>query len=347
MKKTAFACFVTAYILVCCTVASAWVEQQMTLTGRVMCLSQTKRSVRYVEIPLWMAWHADGKYHLFSVEAETGTDEITRDIVREISEQDYSVNEQEGYLSLPIVKDFRILYAASRYPNVGETVNIAEGKTAERLVLVFTPDMGCIGTPAAGKSQICAFSDTACLLQLTENTPFLEKEQLHALYPTAGSRESLRAVDLTDTQTFLENLPPVWAAVLLMTVGLFWALCAWLQNRKMLLVLPSLTPWTAWLLLRESVLPTSLLPVRCILDLDHYRTIQNHLRLSGLYPVIQRFLSATIRSVQFRCAAIAVIAILLLLPILVVILHGCKRTSVLRARFSSRKMLNEQHPADK
>lgn len=325
MKKMIYACFLLAYLLVCCTVTSVWVEQQMTLTGRVMTYKLGREGFTYAQIPLWMAWRTGGQYHLFSVETETGDDEVTRDVVREISDKDFSVNETEGYLQFPIVKECRILNAASRFPTAGEYVTVLDEKLSKRQVLVFTPDRSTIGNPTGGNFEIRAYSDNARLLLVTTRSPMMEREQLHILYPAENRWAALRAMDLADMRMFLENLPHVFAAILLMIVGFFWALWAWLRDRRALLALPLLIPGTVWFLLRNCTLPSSMLPARCIVDFAHYRTTSTLLRQTHLSSLIKVLLRLPIQQAKTRCVVIAAAAVfLLVLPLLATIFCTCR-----------------------
>lgn len=315
MKKSVFLCLLTGYILICCTVTSLWVEKQMTLIGRVSALRNNGGPFA-MEIPLWQSWPEGDRYHVFCVETVEDSDGVRRDVVREVSDQDYTIR-QDDVIELYFTGSCRILYAASRYPTPGETIVLRDEEMTEHTVLVWAQDGSGLETPSQG--EVLASADSACLLRVSAKSPVLEKELLHRVYPAWDGQSSLMAIDLMDLTQFLRNLPQVWAAAVLMAVGLAWFFWAWGRKRGGLLALPFLTPLGVWLLLRGCALPGSLLPDANILDFTHYGNLLDTLRQNSLAPALEALLQTSLRQAKTQCAVFSAVGVfLILLPVLTV-----------------------------
>lgn len=320
MKRNAYLCFFVAYFLVCCTVISAWVEKQMTLTGRVITRHSSVRNST-MEIPLWQAWYDGNEYHLFCVQTMRNEDGVEREVVCEISDHDYSIR-ADGVIDYRFIGECRILYAASRYPSHGETVFIREEETVVHPVLVCTKDGSSLNEPSGGNVETLAISDSARLLRVPTKTPFIEKELTHILFLTDDPWTYLHAIDLSDVKMFLDALPCVCTVVLLMVIGLGWALWAWGCNCKRLLILPLVIPVGIWLLLRGCNLPSSLLPNSSILDVAHYRSIQTAVARAFSAPYLKVLLGTSIRQARIQCVFRTMVAVLVtLIPALTIYKH--------------------------
>ena len=312
MKRTFFLWFLVAYILVCCTVTSMWVEKQMTLSGRCA-LRRGNYAETIVELPLWMGWNDGNSTHLFYVETVTDEDGAERHVVREYADRDFSVRPEDGILEVYTTGDCRILYAATRFPLPGETVILRDAEPSEHTVLVYAPDESHLDEPTGSSVETLAFSNSARLLRVKANVLSTEKELTHLIYPADDRWLSLQAIDLEDATAFLNNLPYVCAAALLITVGLVWTLWAWYCRRRRLLVLPFLAPAGIWLLLRNCTLPGTLLPDTNILDFTHYRITLTMLRQTNLSPNLESLLHASFQQTRTQCIILMVTAALLML----------------------------------
>lgn len=310
MKRTICICFLIAYLLVCCTVTSFWVEKQMTLSGRTILLKGNSDKMNSAEIPLWEAWQSGGKYRLFCVERQADDSGAERTVVREISDLDFSVDPIQNILLLHYYGNCQILYAANRLPVNGEAVNIRSEPPEESQLLLYSPD-GALPLPAGGQYPMLADSDSACLVAVKRNSPYLEKDLLHMLYPEGVPGEAPRTLDLRDAARLLDNLPGLWAAFLVLLSGLVWTACAWTWNRRRLLLPAPLAPIGVWLLLKGAALPGSLLPETCILDMGHYRQLLTQVRQSGVFPDVKLLLGDSWQKMILSCAAITLIGLFL------------------------------------
>lgn len=313
MKRVFFLWFLAAYILVCCTVTSTWVEKQMTLSGRCFFRRGNHDAETIVEIPLWMGWNDGSSIHLFYTETVTDEDGAERYVVREYGDRDFSVRREDEILEVYATGEIRILYAATRFPLPGEAVILQDAEPSEHTVLVYAPDESYLDAPTGSSVETLAYSDSARLLRVKANVSSAEKELTHLIYPAEDRWLSLRAIDLSDATAFLKNLPYVCAAALLITVGLGWTLWAWCCRRGRLLVLPFLAPAGVWLLLRNCTLPGTLLPDTNILDFTHYQITSTMLRQTGLAPDLVSLLRASLQQAKMQCIILMVTAVLLIL----------------------------------
>lgn len=339
MKRSFYAIILLIFVLVCCTVTSTWVEQQMMLTGRIT-KGGKDSEIRDVQLPLWKAWHSGLEYHMFQVVTETDSNGAVNDVVREISNRDFSVfldfeMPPDGAVTTYAHGESRFLHAASRMPTDGEKVEIPKVETRESQVLVWDPAQAWMTDPTNGNAEILDEAEFARLLRVTQNTPFLEKEQLHSLYAKDHCWESLRAIDLTDVRTLLENFPYVWAAALCLLVGLFFLLWAWIRNRRWLLLPVLPVPVCVWLLLRHCNLPASLLPSTSIFDFAHYSSVFNSLWQTGLASQVRSILQDCLQQTKNQCILLTVgAAALTLLPALISGYRTCKQKAQLQANKS-------------
>lgn len=310
MKRTICCCFLIAYLLVCCTVTSAWVEKQMTLSGRTILLKAYGDKMCSAEIPLWEAWQSGDDYRLFCVESQADDSGAERTVVREISDLDFSVDPIQNVLLLHYYGNCQILYAANRFPVNGEAVNIRSESPEESQLLLYSPD-GTLPLPTGGQYPMLADSDSACLVAVKRNSPYLEKDLLHILYPEGVPGEAPHTLDLLDAGQFLCKLPHLWAAFLVLLSGLVWTVCAWAWRRRRLLLPAPLAPIGVWMLLKGVTLPGSLLPETCILDMGHYRQLLTWVKKSGVFPEVKQLLRAACQRMLLQCAVLTLIGLFL------------------------------------
>lgn len=321
MKRVFFLWFLAAYLLVCCTVTSMWVEKQMTLSGRCM-IRRGNDTEAIVEIPLWMGWKDGDSIRLFYAEPVTDEDGTEQYIVREFADRDFSLRPEYEILEVFASGEIRILYTASRFPSLGETVVVQDAVPSEHTVLVYAPDKSHLAEPTGSNVETLAFSDSARLLRVRANVSSMEKELTHLTYPAENRWLSLRAIDLADAEAFLKNLPYVCAAALLIIVGLVWTLWAWYCRQGRLLALPSLIPVGIRLLLRNCALPGTLLPDANILDFSHYRFTLSMLRQTGLAPTLESLLQDPLQKAGTQCFICLMTAVFLMLfPMLIALIR--------------------------
>lgn len=294
MKKQAL-CFgsLILYILIACTIVSAWIEATM-MTQVEQGPVNTKAAHEAVtrELPLRSLFADQEGLHLYEIYDGTGWESGKR--IREVS--GWSLTGE--CVSVSGFPDTPYVFSATRQPKDGEQVLVLEKLDRGDDVYLALYEGGVpeeleLPMEAAGSTQ----GGSALLLEMKDFTvPFMEQRAKTAS-PTLGNAD--RVFSIGDVRQFLSQLPAIGALAGLLTTGfalLLSALVLWDRKRGAALVnlcLAGLCLCLTAVLLQKTTLPASLLPKENILELSHYRE-EFAVLTSGLsgFPALLEELSA-------------------------------------------------------
>lgn len=294
MKKQAL-CFgsLILYILIACTIVSAWIEAAM-MTRAEQGPVNTKAAHEAVtrELPLRSLFADREGLHLYEIYDGTGWESGKR--IREVS--GWSLTSE--CVSVSGFPDTPYVFSATRQPKDGEQVLVLEKLDRGDDVYLALFEGGVPGElelpmEAASSTQ----GGSALLLEMKDFTvPFMEQRAKTAS-PTLENAD--RVFSIGDVRQFLSQLPTIGALAGLLTTGfalLLSALVLWDRRHGAALVnlcLAGLCLCLTAVLLQKTALPASLLPKENILELSHYRE-EFAVLTSGLsgFPALLEELSA-------------------------------------------------------
>ncbi len=325
MKKFVIHLFTLIFIiLVVCTFASVFVEEQMTPRVQTTSATEAKEGHQTV-IPIDAVKFTDNGSVFYRIEAGTGWD--TGDFVS--FDQANIMGVEDGkYLcnAQPYTK--YVLYFSKPIYDGQEVFRMTGTESHEADILVILESDEFLSDAFEGEtySLVENFGDGHILIRDKSSREYFFKEKIVSHFEQYGIMVN-DAVRLEDFAQLMRNLPLVaLLALMLGVMVIFWALFfRGIYGRKLKKTLISIAGEIAafgvfFLLIKIIELPSALLPERAILDFAHYRQqtelITNTLKTIGdeatmrIYHV-NLYLSMAI-------LVLAVVAVLAALAILVI-----------------------------
>ena len=272
MKKQAL-CFgsLILYILIACTIVSAWIEATM-MTQVEQGPVNTKAAHEAVtrELPLRSLFADQEGLHLYEIYDGTGWESGKR--IREVS--GWSLTGE--CVSISGFPDTAYVFSATRQPRAGEKVSLLESQERgdDTYLLIFggeLPKDAQLPLEAVGFE---AKGNAALMEMRSFPVPFMEQRAKTASELTVFAE---RIFSLGDTEQFLNQLPRIAGGAAVLLAGLVFLIAAWRMPKAGLLrcmngalaaLCLCLLPGT----LSKILLPGSLLPEENIFALSHYRT---------------------------------------------------------------------------
>jgi len=272
MKKQAL-CFgsLILYILIACTIVSAWIEATM-MTQVEQGPVNTKAAHEAVtrELPLRSLFADQEGLHLYEIYDGTGWESGKR--IREVS--GWSLTGE--CVSISGFPDTAYVFSATRQPRAGEEVSLLESQERgdDTYLLIFE---GELPKDAQLPLETVGFEvkGNAALMEMQSfPVPFMEQRAKTASELTVFAE---RIFSLGDTEQFLNQLPRIAGGAAVLLAGLVFLIAAWRMPKAGLLrcVNGALAALCLCLLpgtLSKILLPGSLLPEENIFALSHYRT---------------------------------------------------------------------------
>lgn len=278
MKKKVLCFFsLVLYLLVACTILSHKIEEEMRTQVEIEVRTTAGSSVP-TSLHTQMLFIDDQGQHLYEVIDGTGWESGLR--IHEISADSWSIQYAIGaYVEVVGGKNYRFVESASRQPPDGRLAQIIETfeTVDDRYLAVYSG-----GVPETlelpENAQITVRNDNALLLNMKNAAlPFFA----HKVRGTSATLDAAdRIISLTEAERFLENLPSVTMAALVLAAGLIlwaWSCCLSIRadDNKVFLWLNTAAVIASLYLLQSILnnidLPASLLPSENILDWQHYR----------------------------------------------------------------------------
>lgn len=280
------------FLLIACTMISTKIEEEM-LTQVVTYEVEPKAAGKYdINLPFWYLYFEDktidptkvsigtdfSSSELYQLEEGTGWESGLR--IQPVKKDAYMPDPIAGAItSLDETRGWTFVAYASRFPEVGKLVEVAEKSLTEKdCYLAVYPN----GIPEVWEMpkevSILAQKDNALILDVEKGPkPFMEERARHMLkgYGTINSK----IYSMNDIVQFLRMLPAVAIVVSVLISALiiwFQSLCLLNQDRenRWLLCINGLMGFAflviLWYTLRKIDFPSSLLPVESILDQSHY-----------------------------------------------------------------------------
>lgn len=302
MKKQAL-CFgsLILYILIACTIVSAWIEATM-MTQVEQGPVNTKAAHEAVtrELPLRSLFADQEGLHLYEIYDGTGWESGKR--IREVS--GWSLTGE--CVSISGFPDTAYVFSATRQPRAGEEVSLLESQERgdDTYLLIFE---GELPKDAQLPLETVGFEvkGNAALMEMQSfPVPFMEQRAKTASELTVFAE---RIFSLGDTEQFLNQLPRIAGGAAVLLAGLVFLIAAWRMPKAGLLrcVNGALAALCLCLLpgtLSKILLPGSLLPEENIFALSHYRTALDTV-FNGLAAFPDAFLAlAQVRDTAFSAS---------------------------------------------
>lgn len=302
MKKQAL-CFgsLILYILIACTIVSAWIEATM-MTQVEQGPVNTKAAHEAVtrELPLRSLFADQEGLHLYEIYDGTGWESGKR--IREVS--GWSLTGE--CVSISGFPDTAYVFSATRQPRAGEKVSLLESQERgdDTYLLIFggeLPKDAQLPLEAVGFE---AKGNAALMEMRSFPVPFMEQRAKTASELTVFAE---RIFSLGDTEQFLNQLPRIAGGAAVLLAGLVFLIAAWRMPKAGLLrcVNGALAALCLCLLpgtLSKILLPGSLLPEENIFALSHYRTALDTV-FNGLAAFPDAFLAlAQVRDTAFSAS---------------------------------------------
>lgn len=259
------------YILIACTIVSAWIEATM-MTQVEQGPVNTKAAHEAVtrELPLRSLFADQEGLHLYEIYDGTGWESGKR--IREVS--GWSLTGE--CVSISGFPDTAYVFSATRQPRAGEEVSLLESQERgdDTYLLIFE---GELPKDAQLPLETVGFEvkGNAALMEMQSfPVPFMEQRAKTASELTVFAE---RIFSLGDTEQFLNQLPRIAGGAAVLLAGLVFLIAAWRMPKAGLLrcVNGALAALCLCLLpgtLSKILLPGSLLPEENIFALSHYRT---------------------------------------------------------------------------
>ena len=292
MKRKILCVFaLIAYLLVFCTLLSPKVEEEMQTQVEVKKTYGEKILNRNMAVPASALTWSDEDEQIFQVVEGKGWQ--TGDRVQEISRWSYTiiysmwwasdstvVHKEPQRVEINPGKNFSVIIAASRQPQVGDQVQvITEFETRDDTYIIYYPKGAENLESYPNSFAPLAQSDQALIVQPTKaQAPFFESSVLVSLKNM--NAEELRAFSVADISQFYKMLPLIAGVALILVWGVFlWGYSCVLIHRpgRKRLVLRNGVAGIALLCLMPVLvgmidLPASLMPEENIFDIAHYRS---------------------------------------------------------------------------
>lgn len=274
MKKKVICLFsLILYLLLACTLLSAWIEAEMMTQAKV----RTLKSKGNITLQLSSLFDDASGSHLYEVIDGTGWSGGLR--VHEIPDTQWYIDVYGTLGFSGDARTYRFVSSASRQPRDGEqTAIVQEFTTSSDQYLYIFPQALPAELDLPDGAQLTAQSETALLLDMTQaQLPFFP----HTALTLSDTTElASQAFSLTEVRRFLQALPTLILLPVALAGGvLFWlmACCQSIharRNRRRIWLngaLMAASLLMILLVLRSVDLPASLMPVESILDWQHYR----------------------------------------------------------------------------
>lgn len=272
MKKQAL-CFgsLILYILIACTIVSAWIEATM-MTQVEQGPVNTKAAHEAVtrELPLRSLFADQEGLHLYEIYDGTGWESGKR--IREVS--GWSLTGE--CVSISGFPDTAYVFSATRQPRAGEEVSLLESQERgdDTYLLIFEGELPKDAQLPLEAVGFEAKGNAALMEMRSFPVPFMEQRAKTASELTVFAE---RIFSLGDTEQFLNQLPRIAGGAAVLLAGLVFLIAAWRMPKAELLrcVNGALAALCLCLLpgtLSKILLPGSLLPEENIFALSHYRT---------------------------------------------------------------------------
>ena len=267
------------YLLVCCTLFSGKIQEEMTILVK----GYQKISSKETGSPMRIDWRAvyteyneeTGLYedHLYEVLEGFGWEQGLR--CRNV--KGFGIDPIHGIASVTMYRDAFLVLAASRNPQEGKLARIVEEfATGEDAYLYYYPSKLPPDRDFPQNVTVLGETDHTILTTVTDaDFPFLPHT---AKTWTTTTDYAKKVYSLTEAETFLSQLPIVFISFAIAGSGvLFWACgylaavrdckgLAWLNTLAACIALVSLAA-----VFQQIDLPASLLPSTNIFDFAHYR----------------------------------------------------------------------------
>lgn len=253
--------------------------------------------------------------HLYELVEGSGWESGLR--VREIPQDDYELDYEDGTIRLPGGRDYYFIATASRQPVVGELVEIVESKDAEitsdAFLFVYpqcVPEDLLVTDGLSLKEQ----SDEAFLLSIEHTTTYFFEHKQMGEHQAMNGR-NWRIFSLETVRDFWEQLPlVVLLAVLLLTVIILWVfacvVCTFTDHPKRIFAIIgaiSVASLAAICIILSCIdLPAAMLPNTNILNIRHYLG-EFEIMLSGLETLpsaVQEF--SVVKTTAATCCTVIV-----------------------------------------
>ena len=278
------------YILISCTILSLKIEKEMLTQVEVLKVKDKGMWGQSVSISQTALFEDERGKHLYELVEGSGWESGLR--VREIPQDDYELDYEDGTIRLPGGRDYYFIATASRQPVVGELVEIIETKDAEVTsdAFLFVYPLGVpedFLTPdgLSVKEQ----SDEAVLVSIENTTTYFFEHKQMGEHQAMNGRD-WRIFSQETVRDFWEQLPLVaLLAVLLLAVTLLWVfsciVCTFTDRSKRLFAIMgaiSVASLAAICIILSCIdLPAAMLPDTNILNIRHYLG-ELQIMLSGL-----------------------------------------------------------------
>lgn len=309
------------YILISCTILSLKTEKEMLTQVEVLKIKDKGMWGQSVSISQTALFEDERGKHLYELVEGSGWESGLR--VREIPQDDYELDYEDGTIRLPGGRDYYFIATASRQPVVGELVEIIKSKDAglisDAFLFVYpqgVPEDILVADSLSVKEQ----SEKAVLVSIENTTTcFFEHKQIGEHQSMGGdgwqifSQETVRG--------FWEQIPlVVLLAVLLLAVTILWVfsciVCTFTYHPKRLFATIgaiSVASLAAICIILSYIdLPSAMLPDTNILNFRHYLG-ELEIMLSGLETLpsaLQEF-SVIMTTASNHCTVIVVIGLVL------------------------------------
>lgn len=282
------------YLLAAATLLSRWIEAEMITQVQLREVPYEQYSGKTVELPFSSVFQEGTTFYLYEVVEGVGWEQGDR--IQILPASNYRADMTNGIARLTCDRDYRVVRSASRFPKVGEKVQVLDDirLTEDRYLAVYKgsipePSDRPFGKLVYGMEPL-AQSDHALLLNaIRTNTPFLE----HYIKGTSIITDAAKRIfSLSDVESFLKQLPllAVLAALVIAPVELWAWSCRLLRRERWSLVavnavLAAAAGILIYQLLGRIDLPSSLMPTENIFKLHYYaqelRTVADALRDLG------------------------------------------------------------------
>ncbi len=267
------------YLLLSCTVFSLKIEIEMLTQVEVLKVKGDGMWGQSVSLPQTVLFEDARGIHLYEVIEDSGWESGLR--VREIPQDSYELDNENGTVRLPGGSDYCFVTTASRQPIEGELVEIVEtGKgqpVSDQLLFVY-PEGLPEGLEMPADMKILEQSTQAILVQ-TENKDmaFFEHKQMERYQSMAG--KDWRVFSMNTVEEFCKQTPLVAVITgILLSIFLLWLYSFFVCSRtehsgKMFLFAGAISLFSIfsmYIILTFIDLPAAMLPEKSILDIPYY-----------------------------------------------------------------------------
>lgn len=334
MKRKVLCVFsLILYLLAACTILSPWIKTEMMTKVKI---SERKNRGESFSFQQSVLFSDEEGAHLYDVIDGTGWNSGLR--AHELLPPSWYIDGKNSVKYDGSARTYRFIYTASRKPRDGEEVAVIEEfeKGNDQYLCIYMD-----GIPEEiilpRNAQIAARSENALLLNMTEaELPFFE----HA---AKGASDTLAAADriisLTEAERFLEELPSLVLAAIILAAGVvIWAFSCLLSIRakenkvliRLNVVIVAALLCALVFLLQRTQLPASMLPAEIIFDLrfysDKFKSILGSIETlsNGSHSILATFQTVIRKSGNLFVSAIAIMLAFILGETIAILKNGWK-----------------------